>query len=380
MNDLLIKNSKYLSLDKQLIEGSILITNGKIERIFSSSESLPPVKEVINGNGLYLFPGLIDLQIYGAGGKLFQESPTTDTLEAMSNALLAKGITSFLPGMTSTSIERFQDGIKAVRNFQEERPNNVLGLNIESPLINPDKAGFHDKRFIGRNLEEFINLMKSNPDVLIYLTVAPEVLNKYWADFADTSNVKLSIGHTKSDYSISTELKENGIKLATHLFNGMTGFTGREPGVIGYVLENDYVYTSFIADGTHVNPASFSIAFKILGKEKRLFLISDGMPPIGVEMESFSYENNEISVKDGVCLNQDGVLCGTIVDIFQGLKNVMVWTDSKISDVIDLVTDNPANAIDVGSVGSIGTGKIANLILIDSGQNIIHTILNGKIV
>ena len=69
MKKVLLKNAK-LVLENKLINGSILIFENKIEKIFIGNDNLSEFTfdEVINLEGKYLGPAFIDIHIHGADG------------------------------------------------------------------------------------------------------------------------------------------------------------------------------------------------------------------------------------------------------------------------------------------------------------------------
>lgn len=86
----LIKNAKIVS-DLQIIEGDLLISNGIIEKI-SPSISADATMQVIDADGAYLIPGVIDDQVH------FREPGLTHkaNIYTESRAALAGGTTSFM--------------------------------------------------------------------------------------------------------------------------------------------------------------------------------------------------------------------------------------------------------------------------------------------
>ena len=99
----------------------------------------------------------------------------------------------------------------------------------------------------------------------------------------------------------------------------MSGLTGRDPGVIGAVLNNSDVYTAIIPDLHHVHPANITIASKI--KPDHLFIVTDCHSPAGTDITQFKLNGREMFVKDGMCLDSKGVLCGSVILMNEGLRN-----------------------------------------------------------
>jgi len=73
---------------------AILISEGKITDIISDS-TIPQDAESVDLQGAFIASGLIDLQIYGTGGKLFAGTPEEAALEQMENGMLSQGTVGF---------------------------------------------------------------------------------------------------------------------------------------------------------------------------------------------------------------------------------------------------------------------------------------------
>jgi len=95
-----LPNTKFYQ-DDSLQEGkSIHIQDGKILSIENSESKKSP--------DVLAIPGFIDLQIYGAGDRLFSADPTVESLTIMEDDLLKKGTTGFLACMATNSAEVFE--------------------------------------------------------------------------------------------------------------------------------------------------------------------------------------------------------------------------------------------------------------------------------
>ena len=69
------------------------------------------------------------------------------------------------------------------------------------------------------------------------VTVAPEVDQGFaFIEKVTTNNVVASLGHTDATYEIVSEAVKVGARHVTHLYNQMSPFHHREPGVVGAAL------------------------------------------------------------------------------------------------------------------------------------------------
>lgn len=91
MKNVLIKNANIVN-EGQIKTGDVLIVNDRIEQIDSSISVKSPDTKIIDADGCYLFPGMIDDQVH------FREPGLTHkgTIETESKAGIAGGVTSYI--------------------------------------------------------------------------------------------------------------------------------------------------------------------------------------------------------------------------------------------------------------------------------------------
>ena len=91
MSSILIKNAKIVN-ENQIFEGDVLVENELIVEIASQISPKSSETIIIDAEGNYLMPGVIDDQVH------FREPGLTHkgTIESESRAAIAGGITSFI--------------------------------------------------------------------------------------------------------------------------------------------------------------------------------------------------------------------------------------------------------------------------------------------
>jgi len=90
---MIINNIKIVMLNKIIDNGYIEIENDIIKNI--GSNLISNNKDIINGNGLILLPGFIDIHTHGACGIDFMDANVSD-YKKIEEAFYSEGITSFL--------------------------------------------------------------------------------------------------------------------------------------------------------------------------------------------------------------------------------------------------------------------------------------------
>lgn len=151
------------------------------------------------------------------------------------------------------------------------------------------------------------------------MTIAPEQISLEDVEYLSKNGIVLSIGHSNTSYEEAMNCFDHGASAVTHLYNAMSGLTGRDPGVIGAVLNNPDCYVAIIPDLFHVHPANIQIAARM--KPDHLFFVTDCHAPVGTSIEEFYLTGRHMFVRDGKCVDKNGTLCGSNVLMNQGLKN-----------------------------------------------------------
>ncbi len=128
-------------------EHAVITENNIITNIVSSS-SLPANISPENFIGCFLAPAFIDLQIYGAYGKLLAVYPEADSLFKLTEYCNKGGAAYCLPTVATNTYDVFYKCIDAVKTYRDKDGKGVLGLHIEGPWINATKKGAHIESLI----------------------------------------------------------------------------------------------------------------------------------------------------------------------------------------------------------------------------------------
>jgi N-acetylglucosamine-6-phosphate deacetylase len=354
---------------KQKIDGkALLIENDTINQI-TEIEAVPENAEKIDCNHLLIAPGLLDLQIYGAGGYLFSNEPSAIALKTMTEALLRAGTSGFCPTLATNSMEIFHQAIKVVK----ENPHPaVLGLHLEGPYINPVKRGAHITEYIKRpGKKEVEGLLKEANGVIKIMTLAPEMCDPEIIKLLKDKGVVVSAGHSNATFEEATKGYENGITTNTHLFNAMSSIHHRDTGLPGAVYLSKNVYASIIADGIHVDFNTLKISKRIM--KERLFLITDAVE----ENKDGAYVH--VKQKDRFTL-PDGTLSGSMLTMLGAVKNCVEFAEIPLDEALRMASAYPAKVLGLDDRGKIEPGLKANLTIFSPDYRPALTVLNGKII
>lgn len=362
---------------KVVIYDKAIIIEGDIVKDIVEISKIPKELEAIDLKGLSIAPGFIDAQVNGGGGCLFNENPTEECISAIYEAHKRFGTTSFLPTIFTVPNEKMLQAIDVVKSCIENHKYGVVGLHMEGPYINEKKAGVHDKRFIQQISDEGLAIFTKNEGVIKLWTLAPELVEESHVKELKKRNILVSAGHTNATYEQTVQSFKWGVSSATHLFNAMTQFGSREPGVIGAVFDTDNIWAGIIADGIHVHFASVRVAKKI--KQEKLILVTDAMPPVGKPSTTFKIGNLEVSYSNGMCVTKDGTLAGSALDMATAVRNCIQKIGIPKDEALRMASTYPAEFLGIqDKLGKIEIGYLADMVILNNQIAVKGIIKNGK--
>jgi len=376
---MLLKNADVLLGDFSFSHCDIKIAAGKIEKIMPCG-FLEDVDE-LDCTGKLVLPGLVDIHTHGALGVDTMDA-TIDALNRISTFMAQNGVTSFLPTSMTMDISSIEKAFSAVCTAYEIRKNgaNIMGINMEGPYINPDRAGAQDPTCVRpANIDEFRRLNALSGNLVKLITVAPEVPgNLAFIREVVKEGVSVSCGHSSAKYDTIMEAYKSGSNHMTHLYNAMTPLTHRAPDAVGAALTNDSVYCELICDGIHIHKAAVLTAYRMKGADK-LILISDSMMAAGLEDGEYSLGGLPVTVSSGVARTKDGNLAGSCAKLMSCVKKAIEFGIS-LEDAVKMASLTPAKSIGIAhQKGSIEIGKDADIIITDHDLCVGSTIIGGEI-
>ena len=376
-------NGRILTDDGFLERHVVLLEQGWIRAVISESSSWR-AEQTVDLRGQLLLPGFIDTQVNGGGGVLFNDDPSVDSIIEIGRAHRRYGTVGFLPTLISDDLHVVSRAVHAVQAAIERGVPGVLGIHIEGPFLNAERKGVHDASKLRWLDEDGIGLLTSLRGGRTLVTLAPERTTPDIIRKLTQAGVIVSAGHTNATYAQIKEALAHGLTGFTHLFNAMSQLTGREPGVVGAALDDAGSWCGIIVDGHHVAPAVLRIAMRgkprVAGsRHSRFMLVSDAMPSVGAPHKSFKLQGRPISVADNMCVDEDGRLAGSDIDMASAVRNAPEMLDVDLAEAARMASFNPAQFLGLGhELGRIAPGYRANLVLVDSHVNVLNTWIDGK--
>jgi N-acetylglucosamine-6-phosphate deacetylase len=360
----------------KLVPGqAVIVDSGRIVSVVPQEE-VPGGGEVYDLQGNTLVPGFIDTQVNGGGDRLFNDDPSVETIAAIGRAHRRFGTTGFLPTLISDDAGKIAAALDATRMAIAAGVPGVLGVHIEGPFLNPDKKGIHDATKLRAIGDSDIELLTSGSGGKTIVTLAPELVPADAIRRLASNNVIVCAGHTQATADQISDALRNGLRGFTHLFNAMSQLGAREPGVVGAALYDENSWCGIIVDGHHVDARVLKIALRAT-PHRRFMLVSDAMPSVG-GAKSFMLNGEEISVVGGKCVNAQGTLAGSDLDMASAVRNSVSMLGLDLPDAVTMASTNPAAFLGLDhELGQIAPGYRASLVLLDAGINVIESWIDG---
>lgn len=348
---------------KKILSGTaILVDEGLIEG-FVYDTDIPSGYEVIDLKGNNIAPAFMDLQIYGGNRFLFSEHPTIETIEATKRYCLHGGAAKFLLTVSTNSNDVVAKCIESAKKYFKSGGGNMPGLHLEGPWINADKRGAHLQGSIHKpTLDDAKKIVEQAEGIVKMITLAPEVADETIIDYLHANNIVVSAGHTNATYSEAMKGFEK-IKVATHLFNAMSQFQSREPGMVGAIYDHPSVCCSLVADGVHVDYAAIRISKRILGE--RLWLITDAVAETTTGPYQHVFKNDRYVLPNGT-------LSGSALTMMKAVKNCVDFAGIDKEEALRMASLYPARVLGIeNKCGLIEKNYEACFVIFDDDMNVI---------
>ena len=375
-----IKNATLVMRD-HFIPEAVLFIEDEIITGFGEMRNTPIPEgcEVIDAEGLFVGPGLVDIHNHAGGRHWFFDEPVE---AAQFN--LKHGTTTILAclyfNMNAQQLVEQAACVKKAMATPEGA--SIAGFYMEAPYMNPKfGADRENNPWTGPiNKDEYQSVIDAvGTDAKVWV-VAPErenILQFVQDARKDNPTVKFSVGHSEASPQQIEALMPYGLCIGTHHTNA-TGDRIFYPEVRGVCVDeavnyNRDIYAELICDsrGIHVDPYMLRLVRKIKG-EDRIILISDAcvfdgpVPPgyDGVTDINFDFE---------------GEIAGSKLSLEVACRNMMKHTGASLVDVFRYASYNPSRAIGLLDRGEIAVGKRADLVIVDHWMKVNKVIFKGEL-
>ncbi len=387
---LLIKNARAVFPDRVGEVQSVLIEDGKIAALNYNGTA----DRVIDVDGAYLMPGVIDIHLHGGGGADFMDS-TPAAFECAVKTHLAHGTTTLYPTAMTASEGDLCEFIDAYLTFKKESPFAKLtgGLHLEGPYFSNANTGSRGAQS-GSSMRdpdagEITRLLARAEGNIVRWDAAPELNGSLeFAKMMTDAGVIASVAHSDATADQAEAAYRAGFSHVTHFYNAVSAHRKREQTVYGGVVEatylDDSVTVELIGDGCHIPRHELLLAIKIKGVDK-VSVITDAMRIAGTDMKSGklgSLKNGtDVIVEDTVAKLTDRVsFAGSIATMDRCLFTLVKLYNIPIETASRLLSLSPAKRMGIEKQkGSIELGKDADLIIVNDDLSVRSVIVGGEV-
>ncbi|TXI98572.1 MAG: N-acetylglucosamine-6-phosphate deacetylase [Neisseriales bacterium] len=342
-----------------LIDGNTIIDVVDKNKVYDASQIEDFGDSVISA-------GLIDLQLNGCGGVLFNDSITLETLETMHQTNLRYGTTSYLPTLITSAVADVMQALEVTKQWFKLYGNTrgVVGLHLEGPFLSVEKRGIHPLEFIIKPTDDLLAAIVPYTKFFpIKMTLAPENFTTAQIEYLVKHGVIVSVGHTNATYAQAEAAFNHGAATVTHMFNAMSGMTGRNPGVIAAVLANA-PYLGLIVDLLHVDKANVRLLSQL--KPTTTYLVTDAVTPTGTDMTEFDFAGKHLYVREGRCVDDAGTLGGAYLTMNEAVEKCVNECELSLEQTLTMATLTPARLMGLDQqLGKIAVGYRADLIALN---------------
>jgi N-acetylglucosamine-6-phosphate deacetylase len=353
----IVAAGRVLTPFEEFTPGYVVVEEGRVAEV---GRGIPPRPDQHYPDGV-LIPGFVDLQVNGARGVDFLHCDAS-SLPRAQRYLASTGTTAFLATLVTSPPEQAEAACRVLQRAAPEAGAEVAGLHVEGPVLNPARRGAHDPRWVRAAVDpEVRDLYRGMSGFLRLVTLAPELPGAHdLVRWLLERGVVVSAGHSDATFEEAQDAFQAGVRMVTHLFNAMRPMHHREPGLAGAALQEGAWVCGIVADGVHVHPAFFRLAYRVLGAG-RLALVTDAISAAGCGSGRFTLGSQEVEVgRDGAPRLADGTLAGSVLRMDQAVANAVRW-GVPLLDAVRMATATPARAAGLLDRGVLRPGSRADL-------------------
>ena len=363
-----------------IVNGFIGVEKGKVASIITGALDKP----YEDFGDKRIIPGVLDTHNHGAVGYRFGECKSEEEVVTCLVGEASYGVTGIFP--TVNQAEQFP--ILADVAEKEVTGAKILGIHSEGPWGSRvgEKGDPKNTYYVPVDLDYAKKMYDAGRGWLKLVAIAPEVDRALDAIHYFTSvGVTTSAYHTNANYKQANIGIDNGITVATHLSNVMTGLHHRDVGTMGACILRDEVTCELICDGLHVSLPMVKLILRMKDHDKIMMVSDNGSflgAPVGHYKGSASNANNDrrtiFVTEEGFVVSESGRLSGSSKSVIYGIKNLVEVLGMNLEEVIKLSSFNVAKKYDLKQRGSIALDNFADFVVIDDEYEVLATFVEGR--
>ena len=375
----MVLQSRRVWLAGQFVPAQLEVADGKIVNVYPFGTK---TADVDYGNKR-IVPGFIDVHTHGAYG-FDTNDGEPEGLRDWMRRIPEEGVTSILPTTVTQMPEVLTKAVANVAKVVEEgyEGAEILGIHFEGPYLDMEYKGAQPPEAIAKpTVEQFKMYQEAAHGMIKYITMDPEhdpefALTKYCSQ----NGVVVSMGHSSASYEQALMGIANGAMSMTHVYNGMTPYHHRKPGLVGTALRVRDIYGEIICDGCHSHLAALNNFFIAKGRDYSI-MISDSLrakhcPPGG----NYELGGHPIEIgEDGLArLKGTDTIAGSTLNINKGLRILVEEAMVPFDAALNSCTINPARVLRVDDrKGKLTAGYDADIVVLEDDYAVAQTYCKG---
>lgn len=375
----MIIQSKRIWIGGQFIPAQLQVEGKKIEAVYEYGKM---VVDADYGRDR-IVPGFIDIHTHGAYGYDTNDGEA-DGLREWMKRIPEEGVTSILPTTVTQVPEVLLKAVSSVADVAEGEYEGaeILGIHFEGPYLDMKYKGAQPPEAIAKaTIAEFQGYQEAARGLIRYITLAPEhdagfELTRYLC----RNGVVVSMGHSSASYEQALMGIANGAISMTHVYNGMTPYHHRNPGLVGTAFRVRDIYGEIICDGCHSHVAALNNFFTAKGREYGI-MVSDSLrakhcPPGG----EYKLGGHDVEIRDNglAYLKGTETIAGSTLNMNRGLQILVEEAMVPFDTALNSCTLNPARCLRVDDrKGRLAAGYDADLVVITDSYDVVQTYCRG---
>ena len=375
----MIIQSRRIWIAGQFIPAQLEVKDGVIARIYQYGEK--PADEDYGDKRIV--PGFIDIHTHGAYG-FDTNDAEPEGLRNWMKRIPEEGVTSILPTTVTQMPDVLTAAVANVAKVIEEgyEGAEILGIHFEGPYLDMEYKGAQPPEAIAKpSVEQFAGYQEAAKGWIKYITLAPEQDKDFaLTRYCSQNGVVVSMGHSAATYEEALMGIANGAVSMTHVYNGMTPYHHRKPGLVGIAMRVRDIYGEVICDGCHSHLAALNNYFTAKGRDYAV-MVSDSLrakhcPPGG----NYQLGGHDIEIgEDGLArLKGTETIAGSTLYMNRGLKILVEKAMIPFDAALNSCTINPAKALRVDDrKGRLAAGYDADIVVLEDNYDVFQTYCRG---
>ena len=371
----MIIRSRRIYSEDGIVDGYLVVEDGKIKAILSADENLQADKDLSDD---LIIPGIFDTHTHGYMGYSLMRGANDIDEEILGylKGAASAGVTNIFP---TCSPEIISDVARLAKNDQDGA--KIVGIHSEGPYLNRVGEGGSDSGHPEVDLE-FIKQMVVDGDGLLRLVaIAPELPgSKEVICYLVENGVRVAFAHTNCNYEEALASFRDGVTVSTHTANVMSGIHHRNMGGLGACLLDENLWCEVICDGLHVGDEMLRIMFKVKSFHK-FMMISDNVPIAGAPVGRYDFMGlYDVNIdEEGFCRTDSGWLRGSTKPVIYGIKHLVEKLQMPLEKILVMSSLNPALCYNMAErKGSLKIGKDADFVIITDDFKVLETYSEGR--